>query len=429
VRRSALVRLLGCLLGGLLAGQGVALLPSAGWAIAAPVETPPPTPVPPFGSPSPFVSRLATPSPAAEPPRVSAPSAVLADLDTGQVLFEQGGRIRRPIASLTKIMTALLVLERARLGDEVVVSELPASPDGNLGLSELGLEPGERISVGDLLYALLLQSANDAALALAEHVAGSVDRFVRLMNLRARRLGMRGTAFRSPSGLDDRGTSTALDLVRLTRAAYRDPRFARIVAQRFHEIPAPGGGIRRIQNRNVLLWLYPGAVGVKTGYTGAAGYCVVAVAERDGLRLVAVVLGASTPASAFSDAAALLDHGFFAYERRVLVRVGEPFGWVDLVGGRVPVAAGASLEALVPEAAGSGPTSSVRVDPTAAFPPRRGERVGTVVFRLPGMTLGSVPLVVADVPPPPPPPAGSWWGRALAAVVDGILGVLGALLA
>ncbi len=426
MRRLVLARVLGGLLGALLAGQGVALLPAAGRALAAPAETPPPTPVPPFGSPSPFVSRLATPSPAAEPPRVSAPSAVLADLDTGQVLFERGGGTRRPIASLTKIMTALLVLERARLGEEVVVSERAAAPDGNLGQSELGLEPGERVSVGDLLHALLLRSANDAALALAEHVAGSVERFVRLMNARARALGMRSTEFRSPSGLDDRGTSTALDLARLTRAAYRDPRFARIVAERFHEIPAPGGGVRRIQNRNVLLWLYPGAVGVKTGYTGAAGYCVVAAAEREGLRLVAVVLGA--PTEAFSDAAALLDHGFFAYERRALVRAGERLGWADLVGGRVPVAAGASLEALVPRAAGSGPSASIRVDPAAAFPPARGARVGTVVFRLAGMTLGSVPLVVAEVPPPPPPPAGPWWGRALAAVVDGVLGVLGAFL-
>lgn len=427
MRRLLVVRAVGGFLAALLTAQGVALVRSAPpRALAAPVETPPPTPVPPFGSPSPFVSRLSTPSPSQEPPPVSAPSAVLADLDTGQVLFERGGRIRRPIASLTKIMTALLVLERARLRDVVTVSEAAAAPDGNLGQSELGLEPGERVAVEDLLHALLLQSANDAAIALAEHVSGSVERFVRLMNARARRLGMRGTHFRSPSGLDDRGTSTALDLVRLTRAAYRDARFARIVAERFHEIPAPGGGVRRIQNRNVLLWLYPGAVGVKTGYTRAAGYCVVAVAEREGLRLVAVVLGAS--GEAFSDAAALLDHGFFAYERRVLVRAGEPFGWVDLVGGAVPVAAGASLEALVPRAPGSAPTASVRVDPEAAFPPRKGERVGAVVFGLAGRTLGSVPLVAADVPPPPPPPAGSWLERALGAVVDGVLAVLGALL-
>ncbi|HXF71605.1 MAG TPA: D-alanyl-D-alanine carboxypeptidase family protein, partial [Actinomycetota bacterium] len=386
MRRIPAARVLGGLLVALLLAQGTGAMPGWRRAHAAPPQTPPPTPVPPFGSPSPFVSRLATPSPGAEPPTISAPSAVLADLDTGQVLFEQGGRIRRPIASLTKIMTALLVLERARLSDQVVVSERAASPDGDLGQSELGLEPGERVRVGDLLYALLLQSANDAALALAEHVAGSVERFVRLMNARARRLGMRGTEFRSPSGLDDRGTSTALDLVRLTRAAYRDPRFARIVAERVHEIPSADGGVRRIQNRNVLLWLYPGAIGVKTGYTRAAGYCVVAAAERDGLRLVAVVLGAS--GEAFSDAAALLDHGFFAYDRRVLVRAGEPLGWAELVGGRVPVAAGATLEALVPTAPGSGPTSSVRIDPGAAFPPARGERVGAVVFRLPGMTLG-----------------------------------------
>ena len=423
-------RLLAAALAALAPAAVLALVPGVAGVAQLATSTPPPTPVLlPNGSTtlSPFPSSLRTPEPSRRPPEISAPSAILADLDTGQVLYEKAAEEPRPIASLTKIATALLVMERTSPQDVVTVSARVAGDGPTPGVSELGLVPGERISVGDLLYALLLQSANDAAAALAEHVSGDVEAFVRAMNARVHRLGALDTRFASPSGLDDSGSSTARDLVRITRAAYRLPGFASIVATRTKEIPAPDGPPRVVQNRNALLWLYPGAIGVKTGFTSRAGYCIVAAAERGDVRLVAVVLGA--PAEAFSDAAALLDHGFFAYERRVLVRVGEPFGWVDLVGGRVPVAAGASLEALVPEAAGSGPTSSVRVDPTAAFPPRRGERVGTVVFRLPGMTLGSVPLVVADVPPPPPPPAGSWWGRALAAVVDGVLGVLRALLA
>ena len=389
-------------------------------------ETPPPTPVPPFGSPSPFPTRLRTPGPSTEPPALSAAAAVLVDMETGQVLHGVRADERRPVASLTKIMTALLVLERARLSDRVTVSEEAAAPDGNLGLSELGLRPGEVVTVEDLLYALLLQSANDAAIALAEHVAGSVDRFVRMMNARARRLGLRDTRFRSPSGLDDRGYSSAADMARLTREAYRHPGFARIAATRFHEIPDPDGGVRVVQNRNVLLWLYPGAIGAKTGFTSRAGYCVVAVAERKGLRLAAVVLGA--PGEPFSDAAALLDHGVTAFDRRVLVRAGEPYGWAELHGGRVPVVAGETLEALVPTAPGQGARAVVRVDPGAAFPPVPGERVGSVAFRLPDLRLGAVPLVAAAVPPPPPPPEGSWWVRALEAVVGGAAALVRALV-
>ena len=166
--------------------------------------------------------------------------------------------------------------------------------------------------------------ANDAAVALAEHVSGSVDGFVRLMNRTADHLGMRDTRFYSPSGLDDRGRSTARDLITLTRADYAYPEFARIVRTKFFDVPSPRGKARHIQNRNVLLWLYPGAIGVKTGYTAKAGFCLVAAAERDGLRLVAVVLGA--PNEPFSDAATMLNYGFTAFERRTFVRAGDDLG-------------------------------------------------------------------------------------------------------
>ncbi|RPJ14261.1 MAG: D-alanyl-D-alanine carboxypeptidase, partial [Actinobacteria bacterium] len=148
---------------------------------------------------------LRTPAPSTQAPEVGAGSAVLVDLDTGQVLFELDRHERRPIASLTKIMTALLVVERAGLTDVVTVSEGAASGQVS-GISGLGLEPGERIRVNELLYALLLQSANDAALALAEHVSGSVDAFVDAMNAREEQLGMTRTMFASPNGLDDSAT-------------------------------------------------------------------------------------------------------------------------------------------------------------------------------------------------------------------------------
>ncbi|MBI3647527.1 MAG: D-alanyl-D-alanine carboxypeptidase [Actinobacteria bacterium] len=388
---------------------------------------PPPTPVGPDASLSPFVTSLRTPVDPTEIPEVSAPSAILADLDTGQILFAKSPNRPRPIASLTKIMTALLVLRRASWGDLVTVSARAAAPGNSDGLSELGLVEGERVTVGELTWALLVQSANDAAVALAEHVSGTVGRFVGLMNDQARRLGMTRTAFRSPSGLDDRGRSTARDLLVLTRAAFaQDPRFADIVGARFHDVPSPEGEPRHIQNRNVLLWLYPGATGVKTGYTSGAGYCVVATAEAGGRKLIAVVLGdAGEP---FSDAATLLDYGFAAFAQERLVEAGESLGLVRIRGGSVPVQAGEGLSALAPKAALSEVAHTIVVDPAAAFPPAAGDQVGILRISIPGRVLGSVPLVVSRVPAPPPVDDRSWWDRAGGSVAVAVSGLLRAFL-
>ncbi|MGQ0670192.1 MAG: D-alanyl-D-alanine carboxypeptidase family protein [Actinomycetota bacterium] len=387
---------------------------------------PPPTPVPPAGSPSPFVTTLRTPPPSLRAPETGAASAVLADLRSGQILFVDNPDLRRPVASLTKIMTALVVLERTDMKDVVTVSNEAAPSGVSRGLSELGLRVGEQISVRELSYALLLQSANDAADALAEHVSGSVEAFVGDMNAQAAWLGLADTRFLSPGGLDDRGYSTARDLVTLTQAAYRHAGFARIVGTQFHEIPSPTGEPRLVQNRNVLLWLYPGAIGVKTGFTSAAGFCVVAVAERDGRALVAVVLGAS--GEAFSDAAALLDYGFGAFEERALVEEGESFGFLTLGGRPVPIVARSAFTGLVPLADAAEPVRRVRLDTAVAFPPAPGEQVGSVAVALGGVRLGRVPLVVASVPPPPPPPPGPWWRRTISAVAGAVGGLLHALL-
>ncbi|MFN8232846.1 MAG: serine hydrolase [Actinomycetota bacterium] len=219
---------------------------------SAQLTPPPPTPVPPDGSLSPFPTALDTPADPIAVPEVTAASAVLAELSTGQVLYAKDPRARRSIASLTKIMTAMLTLERADPRELVTVRPDAVIDDAG-GVAALGLEAGERISVADLLDALMLQSANDAAIALADHVAGSERRFVRMMNRRAGRLGMVRTHFMSPNGLDDRGTSTALDLVTLTAAAYRTDGFGRIVAQMSASVPAPDGSTRELQNRNALL--------------------------------------------------------------------------------------------------------------------------------------------------------------------------------
>jgi serine-type D-Ala-D-Ala carboxypeptidase (penicillin-binding protein 5/6) len=387
--------------------------------LASAQQAPPPTPVPPDGSLSPFPQSLDTPADASLPPALSAPVAILADLDTGQVLFSKAADVRRPIASLTKIMTALLVLEQSHPGDVVTVTSDAVIPEADRqGVSALGLELGEQISVEDLLYALLLQSANDAAVALADHVAGSEARFVKEMNTRAAALGLRRTRFRSANGLDDRGYSTARDLMTLTRTVMSHPRFDDIVSTMFHSIPAPGGGTREIQNRNALLWLYSGATGVKTGYTARAGYCVVATAQRGGRRLVSAVLGA--PGDAFSDAAALLDFGFTAFTDHRFLTSGDPGGIVSLPGGSIAVDVGGDLSALVPIASLDAVRRQVVVDPSAAYPPAPGERVARLKITLPGITVGSAPLVVSSVPPPPPIEDSPWWQRAAAVLVSAV---------
>jgi D-alanyl-D-alanine carboxypeptidase (penicillin-binding protein 5/6) len=383
-------------------------------ALAAPAAAqpvPPPTPVPPAGSPSPYPTALETPPPSTREPRVAAASAILADLDSGEVLWERNPDQRQPIASVTKIMTGLLVVEATDPDEVVTASPNAARQTG----AELGLEVGEAQPVRQLLMALLLQSANDAAVALAEHVGGTVEGFVDGMNRRARRLGARDTRFAGPNGLDDSGYSTSHDLVAITAEAFRDATFREVVATRFHRIPSPDGDPRHIQNRNALLWLYRGAIGVKTGYTAAAGFCLVAAAERDGLRLVAVVLDA--PSSPWSDAAEMLNHGFEAWERSDVVDGSTALDPIEVAGREIPVQADGALSLLLRR--GETVEVEVRPDPGLTLPVAEGQTVGEVVVSGGGDVLGRVPAVSAAsvaAPPGSSPPENPWWERAWDAV-------------
>lgn len=388
---------------------------------------PPPTPVPPNGSPSPFVSHLTVPADPERVPTVDAAGVLLVDLGFDQVLFRRAEHRAQPIASLTKLMTALLVLEAERGHLDRLVQ---VSPDAVFGRrdygagSTLGLRAGERISVRSLLAGLLLGSANDAAEALAIHEAGSVSAFVDEMNARARRLRMRDTRFASPHGLDDRGRSSAADLLTLLRRVEAIGTFRDLVGRRFATIPSTSGPERRIQNRNVLLWLYPGATGAKTGFTAGAGFCLIATAHRGDRTLAAIVLGGGD--EVFSDAAALLNHGFAAYEARTLVEEREPLGTLTLRGGSVPVVAGTDLVSLVP--AGTEPVIErhLRSSPNAAYPPPRGADVGTLRVSVGGGVIGQVPVRVGELAAPPPPPM-PWWARSAAAVAGGVAAAVRAL--
>jgi D-alanyl-D-alanine carboxypeptidase (penicillin-binding protein 5/6) len=255
-------------------------------------------------------------------------------------------------------------------------------------------------------------------------VSGSVDAFVDDMNARAERLGLHRTRFASPNGLDDDGYSSAGDLARLTRAAYRSRGFASIVATRFHTVTSLDEPPRIVQNRNILLWLYPGAIGVKTGFTSPAGFCVVAAAEREDMRLVAVVLG--EPGEPFSDAAALLNYGFAAFDRRTIVEEGDRIGAADVDGRSVPLVAGDTFRGLVP--ADRPVARTVVLGDHVAYPPAVGSRIGVLRISSGQSVLAEVPAVVSSVPPPPPAGSGPWWARAVGAVVDAGAAVLDAVV-
>jgi D-alanyl-D-alanine carboxypeptidase (penicillin-binding protein 5/6) len=385
-------------------------------------DVPPPTPVPPFGSPSPFPTSLVTPPPSTAPPRLTAPSAVLEDLGTGQILFTKSPHQRRPIASITKVMTALIALERL---DPSTVVTVGADAAGQTG-ARLGLRVGEHITARNLLYGLLLSSANDAAVALADAVGGSVPAFVRSMNRRAISMGLRRTRFASPTGLDDRGYSTSEDLAAIVRAAFRDPLFAAVVRTRFWSIPAPSGPARRIQNRNALLWLYPGAIGVKTGFTSRAGFCLIAAAVRNGLAVVVVVLG--DKAEAFDDAAALLNYGVLEFQRVTVVRRGEALGTVDVGGRPVPAVATTDLTGLVRRDRVASVVRVLHARPGLALPISAGAIVGEETVEVDGLPIGTIPVAAgAAVAASPLPASGSAHGP-FPAEVAGVVRLLIALL-
>jgi serine-type D-Ala-D-Ala carboxypeptidase (penicillin-binding protein 5/6) len=407
----------------------VLALQATAFSVLVPRAAPPPTPVPPNGSPSPFLQHLDLPADPTTAPRIDADAALLLDLSVDQVLLERAGDREVPVASLTKVMTALLVIERDRDRLDRLVRIDPAAvfERGEYGASStLGLRAGERVSIEGLLGGLLLGSANDAAEALAIDAAGSVDAFVERMNRRARELGMRRTSFASPHGLDDRGRSTAADLGRLVRAAMREPAFVDLVSRREVTIRSNRGRPRRIQNRNVLLWLFRGAAGVKTGFTSGAGFCLIATARRGDRELAAIVLGGGD--EVFSDAAALLEHGFAAYELTTLVHEGEALGSLRIEGGSVPVVAGEDLIGLVR------PGDDGHLEPTlvarsgVAYPPTVGSSIGWITVRGPSGLLGRARILVGDLAPPVPP-SGPWWARAaaaltgaVAATIDGLAG-------
>lgn len=285
------------------------------------------------------------PARAAEPFTVGAKGAVLIDAASGRVLFGQNENTQYPMASTTKVMTTLLALENASLDEQVTAGKNAHGVEG----TSLYLSEGETLSMEHMLYGLMLRSGNDAAVAVAEHIAGSVPAFARMMNEKAEALGI-DAHFVNPHGLDAEGHQiSALGLALLFREAMKNPQFRTITGTQRKVIPWVGNEYSRVlENKNKLLSTYEGATGGKTGYTGKAGRCLVFSAERDGMELIGAVMNCPTW---FDTATQLLDYGFENFRPERAYVAGERVASVRVRGGeakQVDVAADGPLASAVP---------------------------------------------------------------------------------
>lgn len=339
------------------------------------------------------------PTPAlARPPALTARSAILVEASTGRVLFARQPNARRAIASTTKLMTVLLALEREPLGRVLVTPPYAASP----AESQIGLAPGERLTVADLVRAALLPSANDAAQTLAVRVGGSLRHFVSLMNARARRLHLRRTHFDTPVGLDDPANfSTAHDLARLALALRRIP-FARGTMDRPRAVLNSGAHRRVVVNRNDLVARVRWVNGVKTGHTLDAGYVLVGSGTRGAMTLVSVVLGTPSESARDSDTLALLRYGFAHFHLTAVVRPGAAVARVS-VDGRpgqfVPLVASRGVRTVL--GAGERPRVAVTAPAKVRGPLPARAVVGRAVVRRGGRVLARIPLLAGRAVPGP----------------------------
>ena len=326
---------------------------------------------------------------------VTAPAAVLMEASTGQVLFEKGAHDRRACASITKVMTLLLTFEALEAGKLSLDQELTASAHAaSMGGSDIWLEEGERMTVDDLIKATVIMSANDAAVVLAEAVSGSEEAFVARMNERAGELGMEDTVFKNCNGLDEEGHLTsAYDVAVMSRALLTHEK---IRDYSLTWMDSVRNGETQLVNTNKLIRSYQGITGLKTGTTGQAGSCISATAQREGMELIAVVLGAESTDLRFQDAKALLDYGFAGWKT---VTPDTPFLQPAAVEGgmaqTVEVTAGEMPSLLLQAAEEAQVETVVQLEPVKA-PVEQGQELGRILCQVAGETVAQVPITAKE---------------------------------
>jgi D-alanyl-D-alanine carboxypeptidase (penicillin-binding protein 5/6) len=346
------------------------------------------------------VPAVASAEAAERPPRLDARAWALIDARSGETIASHAAARRLPVASTTKLMTAWVVLHELPLGK--IVRAAPYAP--SYGESLLNLRPGQRISVRDLLYGLILRSGNDAAYDLARAAAGSESRFVDQMNRYAAALGLADTHYANPIGLDQRGNhSSAADLAALARRLLRIPVFAKIAASR-RAVLRSVRPRRRIASIDELLEMAPWVNGVKTGHTWHAKYVLVGSGRRKGVELIAAVVGAETDEDRFDDTLRLLEYGFSRYRRRTPVRAGQALARPSIryQGGELALRAARSVAAGVRR--GERIEVAVRAPREVVGPIRRGAVLGRAIVRIDGLRSAAAPLRAGRAVPK----AGSW---------------------
>lgn len=323
---------------------------------------------------------------------VSAQSAILIELTSGDVIYEKNAYVRLPMASTTKIMTAITALENADTSKKIKVSEKACGVEG----SSIYLKAGEELTLEELLYALMLESANDAAAAIAVGISGSIDSFAELMNKTAAKIGLEDSHFTNPHGLDDDAHyTTAADLAKLTAYALGNNEFRKIVSTYKTQIPMNNGnGVRVLVNHNKLLRLSDDIIGVKTGFTKHSGRCLVSAAERDGVCVIAVTLNAPDD---WRDHQAMIEEGFSQFSSVTVAEEGEIEVKIPCTGvadGYVTAVNKESLTLCLRK--GSEYEQVIEAERLIIPPIAEGDILGRAVFYSNGTEIGEIPLYSAD---------------------------------
>lgn len=321
---------------------------------------------------------------------VSAKAFVLIDPISGRVLLEKNSQEKRAMASTTKIMTAIIALEKGNLNSQIKVSPRAAS----IGGSSFYLKSGETLTLENMLYGLLLPSGNDAAVAIAEHIGGTEETFVQMMNQKALELGALNTHFTNPHGLDDyKHYTTAKDLAVIAKYAWQHTKFRKIVQTKTKEIK-DGDYTRQIFSTNRLLWQFDGADGIKTGCTGNAGKCLVATAYRNGFRLISIVLGSLDH---FEDSQKILDYGFNNYRLTPIIEKNNHYTTIDVENGvfkKVNLITKDSI--ILPVNENDNISFELIVPKKIKAPVFKGEQIGQLQIYINNDLVSSTYLVVAS---------------------------------
>ena len=355
----------------------LALVLCAGFAHAAPLET-------------------------AVPQELASPSAMLLEAETGTVIFEKGADEKRQVASVTKLMTLLICMEKLEAGEISLTDQVTISPEaaGQIGSQAL-LDANASYPLEQLLHATIIASANDAACALAEHMAGSESAFAEMMNQRAQELGMSNTYYINSTGLpDDRQYTTARDVALLACEVCRHPMYFEHASVWMDTLTHPSGRTTDLTNTNRLVRFYDGCDGLKTGSADVSKYCLAATAQKSGFRLIAIVLGTPVSQTRFDEARAMMDYGFANYKRVTLLQEGDRLGKTVRVKmgmqDELEAAAGSGVSMLIRPGQEKQLSMEVELPEEVDAPVKQGDTLGVVRVLLNGEIIAKLPAVASE---------------------------------